>query len=176
VAGRFETWLAGGKAAAPANTRSDQPKPDQPKSDQPESDRPYPGRAYGLPVAGPGSVAALGRRLLALLVDCVLAALVTTLFVHPGTLTPEHVQSLNYWSLLAWYLITVIGTGFFGVTPGMLLLGIQVARVDGGSMLLPLRAMVRAALVAVIVPAVVWDGDRRGLHDRAAGTIVLSSR
>jgi uncharacterized RDD family membrane protein YckC len=135
-----------------------------------------PGSTYDLPAHGPGSVASLGRRGVALIVDCVLATLVTTLFVRTGAPTPDHVQNLNYWSLLTWFLITVVGTGFFGVTPGMLLLGIHVARVDGGSMLLPLRAIVRAVLVAVIIPAVVWDRDRRGLHDRAAGTIVLSSR
>jgi uncharacterized RDD family membrane protein YckC len=170
VAGRFETWLAGGRAAAPANTKSEQ----QPKRARP--DGPFPGRRYDLPAVGPGSVAPLGRRLVALIVDCVLATLITTLFVRPSGLTPDHVQNLNYWSLLTWFLTTVVGTGFFGATPGMLLSRIQVARVDGGSMLLPLRAAVRAVLVALIIPAVVWDGDRRGLHDRAAGTIVLSSR
>ncbi|HKN95782.1 MAG TPA: RDD family protein [Pseudonocardiaceae bacterium] len=164
MAGRFETWLAGGKLAAPTNTKSEQ------------SDGRFPGQRYDLPAAGPGSVASLGRRLVALIVDCVLATLVATLFVRPGALTPAHVQSLNYWSLLTWFLITVVGTGFFATTPGMLLLGIHVARVDGGSMLLPLRAAVRAVLVALVIPAVVWDRDRRGLHDRAVGTIVLSSR
>lgn len=166
MAGRFETWLAGGKAAAPANTRSKQAP----------SDESFPGQRYDLPAAGRGSVASLGRRLAALIVDCVLATLVTSLFVRPAGLSPDQVQDLNYWSVVTWFLITVIGTGFFGTTPGMLILGIQVARVDGGSMLLPVRAMVRAVLVALIIPAVVWDRDRRGLHDKAAGTIVLASR
>ncbi|HEX5119724.1 MAG TPA: RDD family protein [Pseudonocardiaceae bacterium] len=169
MAGRFETWLAGGKAAAPTNTKSDQSRQDSP-------DRQFPGRRYGLPAGGPGSVASLGRRLVALFVDCVLATLITTLFVHPASLNPDHVQNLNYWSLLTWYVITVLGTAFFGVTPGMVLLGIRVARVDGRPMLLPLRALVRAVLVATIIPAVVWDPDRRGLHDKAAGTIVLTTR
>lgn len=162
MAGRFETWLAGGKAAAPAV----RPVPEQ------DRDR-YPGQRYGLPADGPGSVASLGRRLVGLLIDCVLAELIAFLFVRTGGTVAEHAQTLNYWGLLAWYLITVIGTGFFAVTPGMLLAGIRVARVDGGAMLLPLRALVRAVLVVVVVPAVIWDGDRRGLHDRAAGTIVL---
>jgi hypothetical protein len=31
-------------------------------------------------------------------------------------------------------------------------------------------------LVALIVPAVIWDADHRGLHDKATGTIVLTAR
>lgn len=165
MAGRFETWLAGGKAAAPA------PKP----APERERDDRYPGQRYDLPASGPGSVASLGRRLLGLVVDCVLAELIASLFVRPGAgvSAAEHVQTLNYWGLITWFLITVIGTGFFTMTPGMLLVGVRVVRVDGAPMLLPLRAIVRAVLVAVVVPAVIWDGDRRGLHDKAAGTIVL---
>jgi uncharacterized RDD family membrane protein YckC len=120
-------------------------------------------------------VASLGRRLIGLFVDCLLAELIASLFVRsgPGVSAAEHAQTLNNWGLLTWFLITVIGTGFFAVTPGMLLVGIRVARVDGASMLLPLRAIVRAVLIAVVVPAVIWDRDRRGLQDKAAGTIVL---
>ncbi len=126
-----------------------------------------------MPAAGPGSVASVGRRFIGLVVDCVLAELITSLFVHGGGTAAQHVQTLNYWSLLTWALITVIGTAFFGATPGMLTAGIRVVRVDGGALLLPVRAIVRAILVALIIPAVIWDRDRRGLHDRAAGTIVL---
>jgi len=35
-------------------------------------------------------------------------------------------------------------------------------------------AAARAALVALVVPAVIWDADHRGLHDKATGTIVLN--
>lgn len=169
MSGRFETWLAGGSIKGTPKT--DTP----PRSSPDESGAGFPGERFGLPGQGAGSAASLGRRLLGLIADCVIAELVTSLFVR-GSLQPEHVQALNYWSLLTWFLITVIGTGFVAVTPGMAMVGIRVARVDGGGLLLPLRAVVRAVLVALVVPAVVWDGDRRGLHDRAAGTIVVTTR
>ena len=85
-------------------------------------------------------------------------------------------QTLNYWSLLTWFVITVAGTSFFGATPGMVLLRLRLARVDGRPTLPPWRAAARALLVALMVPAVIWDADHRGLHDRAVGTIVLSAR
>jgi uncharacterized RDD family membrane protein YckC len=33
--------------------------------------------------------------------------------------------------------------------------------------------MLRALLLCLVLPAVVYDKDRRGIHDLAAGTIVL---
>jgi uncharacterized RDD family membrane protein YckC len=135
----------------------------------------HPGQRFDLLASGPRSVAPLGRRLLALIVDCVLAALVTSLFVRPDLTHPDHVQSANYWSLLVWFVMTVLGTTLFAATPGMIMFGLRVGRITG-TILPPWRAAVRAVLVALIVPAVIWDVDRRGLHDKAAGTIVLTIR
>jgi uncharacterized RDD family membrane protein YckC len=167
VTGRFETWLAGGKAAAKPAVDTD--------GVAAETDR-YPGQRFDLPATGVGSVAGMGRRLAALFVDCVLATLITLLFVHIRPTDAHAVQTLNYWTLLTWFLITVVGTSWFGMTPGMVPLGVRVARLDSRPMLGPWRAIVRAVLVALIVPAVIWDIDRRGLHDKAVGTIVLAIR
>jgi hypothetical protein len=32
---------------------------------------------------------------------------------------------------------------------------------------------VRTLLVCLFVPAVIWDADQRGLHDRVAGTLLV---
>jgi uncharacterized RDD family membrane protein YckC len=126
------------------------------------------GERLGLPESGPGSVAPLGTRLVALIVDAVLAALIAYLFTAPN-------PPLN-WSLLPWFLITVSMVSIFGFTPGMLALGIRVVRMDGAAMIGPLRAIPRTIMVAVIIPAAIWDADGRGLHDKAVGTIVLRMR
>jgi hypothetical protein len=36
-----------------------------------------------------------------------------------------------------------------------------------------LLAAVRTALLLLVIPAVVWDADGRGLHDRVAGTAIV---
>ena len=36
----------------------------------------------------------------------------------------------------------------------------------------PLRAAGRAVLLGLAVPALIFDADQRGLHDRAVGTVV----
>jgi hypothetical protein len=38
------------------------------------------------------------------------------------------------------------------------------------------RALLRTVLLFFLVPAVITDTDRRGLHDRATGVIVLRYR
>jgi uncharacterized RDD family membrane protein YckC len=126
------------------------------------------GQRLGLPETGPGSVATIGSKLLALIVDVVLAALIAWAFTAPD-------PPLN-WSLVPWFLISVITVSFFGFTPGMGALGIRAVRMNGAAMIGPIRAIPRAILVGLIVPAAIWDGDGRGLHDKAAGTIVLRMR
>jgi uncharacterized RDD family membrane protein YckC len=167
VTGRFEAWLAGGSAAAKPQVSAVDPDGGA------QGGLRYPGQRYDLPASGAGSVAGMGRRLSALLVDCVLATLVTSLFVHVRF---EAIQTLNYWSVFTWFVLTVAGTSLFGATPGMALLRLRLARVDGHPTLPPWRAAARAALVALIVPAAIWDADHRGLQDKAAGTIVLATR
>lgn len=126
------------------------------------------GERLGLPETGPGSVATFGSRALALVIDGVLAALIAFPFTAP--------QWPQNWSLVPWFVITVGTVSFFGCTPGMWLLGIRVARIDGATMVGPIRAIPRTIMVAVIIPAVIWDADGRGLHDKAVGTIVLRFR
>jgi uncharacterized RDD family membrane protein YckC len=64
--------------------------------------------------------------------------------------------------------------GLFGQTPGMWVTRIRcVGFVHGRPVGIP-RALLRGVLLALVVPALIMDGDRRGLHDRAAGTVVVS--
>jgi hypothetical protein len=40
----------------------------------------------------------------------------------------------------------------------------------------PVAALSRSVLLCVFVPAVIWDKDGRGLHDRFAGTVLRRVR
>ena len=33
--------------------------------------------------------------------------------------------------------------------------------------------VVRTLLMALVIPAVIWDADQRGMHDRVAGTLLV---
>jgi hypothetical protein len=49
-----------------------------------------------------------------------------------------------------------------------------VSVVDGGAIGVP-RALLRGVLLALVIPALVLDDLRRGLHDKAARSIVLAA-
>ena len=132
---------------------------------QPPSQQRRRGAALGLPAEGPGSLASFGSRIGAFLVDAVAAALVAGLVTAPSL--PGN------WSLVPFGLITVGTLVAFGQTPGMRLLGLRLAHPRAGERLALWRAVVRAGLLMLLVPALVVDADGRGLHDRLTDTAVV---
>lgn len=117
-----------------------------------------------------------GARLLGLIIDLVLASLVTTLFVKPDLQDPAVMQTFNLWSVGVWAVITIVSAGFFGFTPGMGAVGIRVGRLDGAQMVGLWRAVVRTALTFVIIPAAIRNIDGRSWLDRLTGTVVVRMR
>ena len=57
-------------------------------------------------------------------------------------------------------------------SPGHRILGMKLMRLDGSWVGL-WRPIIRTALLIVVIPAVIWDADQRGLHDKAAGTVLV---
>ncbi|HXA60141.1 MAG TPA: RDD family protein [Streptosporangiaceae bacterium] len=129
----------------------------------------YPGERLGLPKEGPGSVAPYGRRLLALFIDWLLALLITSFLLR---IFGAGSAQRTLWPVLTFGLMVWLLTGLIGLTIGKRLLGLRVARLDGRPVGL-LWSLVRTVLLVAVVPALAWDRDYRGLHDRAAGTIVI---
>jgi uncharacterized RDD family membrane protein YckC len=129
----------------------------------------HPGERLGLPREGAGSVAGYGRRLGALVIDWLIALLVATALAGAlhWSAQARSLLTLGVFGVLAWLL-----TGLIGTTAGKALCGLRVVRTDGRP-LGPLWAFVRALLLVLVVPALIWDRDHRGLHDRAAGGVVV---
>ncbi|WP_369133139.1 RDD family protein [Modestobacter sp. I12A-02662] len=123
------------------------------------------GAALGLPADGPGALATFGRRSGQFAIDAISSALVTALFTAP--------EPPGNWSLLTFGLMTVFFLLATGQTPGMRLLGLRLAHPAEGHRLAPWRAVVRTALLILLVPALVVDSDGRGLHDRLTDTAVV---
>nr|WP_203634289.1 RDD family protein [Streptomyces sp. SID10815] len=125
----------------------------------------YRGEQLGLPEDGPGSIARPGRRLGAVAVDWGLCLLIAY-----GLITHGYDQATGNWALLIFFVLGVLTVGTVGCTPGKRLFGLRVVALRTGGVR-PLRALLRTVLLCVAVPALVWDRDGRGLHDRLAGTV-----
>ncbi len=139
------------------------------------------GSALGLPAQGPGSIASVGRRLVALVIDWALSMAVASLFwPEPGASGPFAAQS---WATLAVFAAsTALFVSVLGHTLGHRLLGLRVVRLatdrEGVRRALPgppglLAGAVRTGLLCLVIPAVVWNRDGRGLHDLAASTAIV---
>jgi uncharacterized RDD family membrane protein YckC len=69
-----------------------------------------------------------------------------------------------------------------GQTPGDRVLGIRVCRADDGQPLRPFRALLRLVVLTLsVIPLfagllpILFDDRRRGVHDMAAGSVVVGS-
>ncbi len=132
------------------------------------------GARLGLPPDGPGSLAPLGRRVVALLIDWFACILISWMLTRDGHRWPWDADPTLTWLIFLAENVLLVGT--IGFTAGHRVLGLRVRRLvhdapDGPPG--PVRALVRSVLLCLVIPAVVWDGDGRGLHDRAAGTAIV---
>jgi uncharacterized RDD family membrane protein YckC len=131
------------------------------------------GQRLGLPEQGPGSLAPTGPRLGAFLVDAVASGLVAGLFVRAVGAGGAAGDLPGSWSLIPFVIDYVVGGLVAGRTLGMYLFGLRLVRVDRRAAVDPARAVVRTALLLLLLPAVIWDRDGRGLHDRLTDTAVV---
>jgi hypothetical protein len=123
--------------------------------------QPYPGQQLGLPERGPGSVSSMPRRVLALFIDWLLSMVIAYWLTHS-----------QFWTIAVFAVEVYVLTALGGSTVGKRLVGIRTIRVGGG----PVGfgwALVRTAILLTVVPPLLTDRDLRGLHDRAANTVVV---
>jgi uncharacterized RDD family membrane protein YckC len=139
-------------------------------SSPPAESAPYAGQRLGLPVAGRGSVAGWGRRFLALLVDWIASVLVAAVVVGPRVLSSRGWEA---WAPMLVFLVEATAlTALAGGSFGQLVVRVAVVRSDRRPVSL-LAALLRTAMVCLVVPPLIYDRDQRGLHDLATGTVAV---
>ena len=125
-------------------------------------ERYWPGQRFGLPEDGPRSTPSFARRIGGLLIDWALAYVVGWL-----------VFDLYWLSTLAVFVVLhALGGLLLAGSPGHLLCGIRIAPIAGGRLGI-VAPLVRPLLIALVIPALLYDDDLRGGHDRLVGTILV---
>lgn len=122
----------------------------------------YPGEGLGLPEHGPMSVASMGRRALALVIDWLLCMLIAYWLTRS-----------QYWTIVVFAIEVYLLTALAGITVGKRILGIRVIRTNGDRVGFGWAA-VRTLLLLTVVPPLLTDRDLRGLHDRASDAVVVN--
>lgn len=134
-----------------------------------ESSPGYPGETLGLPRTGPGSLAPMGRRLMGLLIDWLIAYGLASLGLQVGVVSPAMLSTVV---LVVWLVLGMAAVRLFGVTPGQLFLRIEVVSVNGRPAGIG-RLMARGLLIGLVIPPLFTDSDGRGLQDRVTHLAVV---
>jgi len=141
----------------------------------------------GVAPDGPGSLARLPRRLAALAIDWALCLAVSGLIAPVPGQGRGILAGASLVTMAVFGVSSTVLVGLLGTTVGHRLLGLRVVRArdlagpaDGAAARVAaapppgiLAGLVRSALLCLVIPAVVWDRDGRGLHDTAAGTVLV---
>ncbi|WP_029069145.1 RDD family protein [Jonesia quinghaiensis] len=121
-------------------------------------------RRYHIPEQGPGSPAPLGRRVIALIIDWLVASGIAWLLFNGHALG----------QLGVFVGVTIILVATLGHTIGHRLCGIRVRTEHTANGYVGFAAaIIRTLLLSLVIPAVVWDSSGRGLHDMAARTFIV---
>ncbi len=111
-------------------------------------------------------VPSLARRFGALMVDWMLAALLSM-----GFFADPRVDPLP--AMLIFIVAYAFFVGLFTQTPGMWVARLRCVSVADGRPIGLARAALRGLLRYLVVPVLIMDGQRRGLHDRLARSTIF---
>lgn len=122
----------------------------------------FPGERLGLPKSGRSSVARAGRRIAAVAIDWAIAVLFSIAFFDYNPFATS----------ATFVILQIVFIPTIGGSIGHRIVGMRVVPMSGGWVGV-WRPAVRSILLGVVIPALIWDSDQRGFHDKVAGTVLL---
>ena len=122
---------------------------------------------------GTGSIARPGRRIGALLIDYIAATIIATGFLgYDQFALPAEAGLTMFAPMGVFALLQILFIPTAGGSPGHRILGMRVVRLGGGWVGV-WRPIVRTLLIVIVIPAVIWDADQRGVHDKVTGLVLI---
>ena len=112
-----------------------------------------------------------GRRMLGVLIDWLMSyAIAIGFFVEFGESSMGAVVFLIFTA--QYLLFAALG----GATPGHRVVGLKIVRFSDGAMPTPLQALIRTGLLVLIVTAITFDHNGRGINERLSNTVLVRTR
>lgn len=133
----------------------------------------FPGKDLNFPETGVGSTPSTMRRIIALSIDWSIAIIIVKLLLNPA------INWVGMSILVVWLISGMLCLTLFGFTPGQYFSKLKVVFLANNQVLnaIPWKsALLRGILLALVIPGLVSDYNRRGLQDRLTNTAVVISR
>ena len=118
----------------------------------------------------------LGRRFLGLSIDWLMCyAIALGFFGGSGSLA-ERAPQARLPHLAIFFIEVLLLTAFGGATAGHRMVGLIVIQFGSGANPTPLQALIRTILLSLVVTAITYDENGRGIHERLSGTKLVDTR
>jgi uncharacterized RDD family membrane protein YckC len=118
----------------------------------------------------------LGRRFLGLSIDWMMCyAIALGFFGGSGSLA-ERAPQARLPHLVIFFIEVLLLTAFGGATAGHRMVRLRVVQFRTGANPTPLQALIRTILLSLVVTAITYDENGRGIHERLSGTKLVDTR
>jgi uncharacterized RDD family membrane protein YckC len=107
----------------------------------------------------------LGRRLLGLTIDWLMCYVIALGFL--GDIS---------WTLVIFFAETFLLTAFGGATAGHRAIRVKVVNFQTGANPTLIQSFIRTVLLCLVVTAITYDENGRGIHERLSGTKLFEIR
>lgn len=112
-----------------------------------------------------------GRRMLGLLIDWGMCyAIVVGFFSEIGRLSTAPMITLIFFAQYLFF------ASLGGATPGHRIVGLKIVRFSDGQMPTPIQALIRTVLLVIVITAITFDQNGRGINERLSNTVLVKTR
>jgi len=117
----------------------------------------------------PSKNVTLGRRLAAITLDWLACyAIVAALSGGIGQMVPNRSPLI----LGVFFTEVAVLTALTGASLGQKIFGLRVVRFNDGGQISPIQALIRTVFLVLVVTAVTYDQNGRGIHERISKTVL----
>jgi uncharacterized RDD family membrane protein YckC len=117
-----------------------------------------------------------GRRALGITLDWLAAYAISLGFFAGSGSFLERSRGIGGTVLIVLAIEYLVLVSFGGASFGHRIVGLKVIRFSDGGVATPLQALIRTALMLIIVTAITFDENGRGINERLSNTVLILSR
>jgi uncharacterized RDD family membrane protein YckC len=115
----------------------------------------------------------LGRRMAALLIDWLMSYAIAIGFFAGGGSIIDRAPHARFPVLVIFFLEVLILTSLGGATFGHRAMKMKVVRFSDGGAVTPVQALIRTTLICLVITAITFDENGRGVHERLSNTKLI---